>query len=152
MCSSDLPAVVMTIVGAALLFGDGIIKPAISVLGGAEGFHSISPVFDPYVPWMAVVILAGLFWLQNRGTKEIGGIFGPVMLLWFAALGLFGTWQLYQNPGVLAALNPVHALWLLEHPPRAVATLLGSIVLAITGAEALYADMGHFGRRYIALA
>ena len=146
------PAVVMTIIGAALLFGDGIITPAISVLGAAEGFHSISPVFDPYVPWMAVVILAGLFWMQSRGTKQLGGVFGPVMLLWFAALGLLGAWQLYLNPGVLAALNPVHALWLLEHPPRAVLTLLGSIVLAITGAEALFADMGHFGRRYIAIA
>jgi KUP system potassium uptake protein len=146
------PAVVMTIMGAALLFGDGIITPAISVLGAAEGFHSISPVFDPYVPWMAVIILAGLFWVQCRGTQQIGRVFGPVMLTWFAALALLGAWHLWLNPGVLAALNPIHALWLLEHPPRAVATLLGSIVLAITGAEALYADMGHFGRRYIAMA
>jgi len=146
------PATLMTIVGASLLFGEGVITPAISVLGAAEGFHTLSPVFDPYVTWIAAVILAGLFWIQHRGTEQIGRMFGPVMLLWFAVLGGLGIWHLAQNPGVLRALNPVHALWLLEHPPREVALLLGSIVLAITGVEALYADMGHFGRRTIGLA
>ncbi len=146
------PAVIMILIGAALLYGDGIITPAISVLGAAEGFNAISPIFTPYVAWIACAILAGLFWFQHRGTKQIGRIFGPVMLLWFAALALLGGWHLLRNPTVLRALNPVYGLALLHHPPVVVATLLGSIVLAITGAEALYADMGHFGRRFIAMA
>jgi KUP system potassium uptake protein len=146
------PAVIMILIGAALLYGDGVITPAISVLGAAEGFNLISPVFTPYVPGMACAILAGLFWFQHKGTKSIGGVFGPVMLAWFASIGALGAWYLVKFPGVLRALNPAYALSLLHNPPAKVATLLGSIVLAITGAEALYADMGHFGRRYIALA
>jgi KUP system potassium uptake protein len=146
------PVVIMILIGAALLYGDGIITPAISVLGAAEGFSAISPVFTPYVPAMACVILAALFWFQHKGTKSIGGIFGPVMLAWFASLGLLGVWHLLKNLSVLRALNPAYGLALLRHPPGVVATLLGSVVLAITGAEALYADMGHFGKRYIALA
>jgi KUP system potassium uptake protein len=146
------PIVVMILIGAALLYGDGIITPAISVLGAAEGFNAINPSFAPYVPFLACVILAALFWFQHKGTRSIGNIFGPVMLVWFIALGLLGVWHLARNPEVLVALNPLYGLAMLRHPPRQVATLLGSIVLAITGAEALYADMGHFGRRYIALA
>jgi KUP system potassium uptake protein len=146
------PIVVMILIGAALLYGDGIITPAISVLGAAEGFNAISPVFTPYVPMMACAILAGLFWFQHKGTKSIGRVFGPVMLVWFAALGVLGGWHLWKNPGVLRALNPLYGLALLHHPPAQVVTLLGSVVLAITGAEALYADMGHFGRRFIAIA
>jgi len=146
------PAVVMILIGAALLYGDGIITPAISVLGAAEGFSAISPSFTPFVPTMACVILAGLFWFQHKGTKSIGGVFGPVMLVWFLAIGLLGFWQLLEYPGVLRALNPLYGLALLRHPPGVVATLLGSVVLAITGAEALYADMGHFGKRYIAIS
>jgi KUP system potassium uptake protein len=145
-------AVVMILVGAALLYGDGIITPAISVLGAAEGFNTISPVFTPYITSIACVILAGLFWFQHRGTKEIGGIFGPVMLVWFATLAALGLWYVMKFPSVLRALNPSYGVALLHHPPIVVATLLGSIVLAITGAEALYADMGHFGRRFIAIA
>ena len=146
------PVVVMILIGAALLYGDGIITPAISVLGAAEGFNAISPDFTPFVPAMACVILAGLFWFQHKGTKSIGGVFGPVMLVWFAALGLLGVWHLAKTPAVLRALNPAYGLALLHHPPAQVVTLLGSVVLAITGAEALYADMGHFGKRFIALA
>jgi len=146
------PIVVMILIGAALLYGDGIITPAISVLGAAEGFNAISPVFTPYVPAMACVILAGLFWFQHKGTKSIGGVFGPVMLVWFLVLGLLGAWQIFRYPGVLRALNPAYGLALLRHPPAIVAALLGAVVLAITGAEALYADMGHFGKRYIAAA
>ncbi len=101
---------------------------------------------------MACAILAVLFWFQHKGTKSIGGVFGPVMLAWFAALGLLGALHLWRTPDVLRALNPAYGLALLHHPPAQVATLLGSIVLAITGAEALYADMGHFGRRSIAIA
>jgi KUP system potassium uptake protein len=146
------PAVVMILIGAALLYGDGIITPAISVLGAAEGFNLISPVFTPYVPGMACAILAALFWFQHKGTKRIGGVFGPVMLAWFASIGALGAWYLCKFPAVLLALNPAYGIALLHNPPARVATLLGSVVLAITGAEALYADMGHFGRRYIALA
>ncbi len=146
------PAVIMILIGAALLYGDGIITPAISVLGAAEGFNAISPAFTPYIVPMACVILALLFWFQHKGTKSIGRVFGPLMLIWFTTLAALGSWHLYQYPAVLKALNPVYAFALLHHPPTQVATLLGSIVLAITGAEALYADMGHFGRRFIAFA
>jgi KUP system potassium uptake protein len=146
------PAVIMILIGAALLYGDGIITPAISVLGAAEGFNAISPRFTPYVVPIACVILAFLFWFQHKGTKNIGRVFGPVMLVWFLSLAALGTWYLSQCPAVFRALNPAYALVLLRHPPMQVASLLGSIVLAITGAEALYADMGHFGRRYITLA
>ncbi len=146
------PAITMILIGAALLYGDGIITPAISVLGAAEGFNAISPAFTPYVVPLACAILALLFWFQHKGTRNIGRIFGPVMLLWFASLAILGAWYVLQYPDVIRALNPFYALSLLRHPPAQVATLLGSIVLAITGAEALYADMGHFGRRYIALA
>jgi KUP system potassium uptake protein len=146
------PVVVMILVGAALLYGDGIITPAISVLGAAEGFEAVSPAFTPFIPALACAILAGLFWIQHKGTKSIGGVFGPVMLVWFATLGVLGAWRIAQFPGVVRALDPRLAVALLRHPPAQVATLLGSIVLAVTGAEALYADMGHFGRRYIAIA
>ena len=145
-------AVVIILIGAALLFGDGIITPAISVLGAAEGFNAISPRFSPYVPWLACAILAALFWFQRRGTMRIGAVFGPVMLVWFATLGALGAWYVWRTPSVLRALNPAYGLALLHNPPVEVAELLGSIVLAITGAEALYADMGHFGRRAISIA
>src|SRR5258708_1365257 len=146
------PAVIMILIGAALLYGDGIITPAISVLGAAEGFNAISPAFTPYVVLIACVILGLLFWFQHKGTRNIGRVFGPVMLLWFVSLAVLGAWYLAQCPAVLRALNPAYAFALLRHPPAQAISLLGSIVLAITGAEALYADMGHFGRKYIALA
>ncbi|HVW22651.1 MAG TPA: KUP/HAK/KT family potassium transporter [Opitutaceae bacterium] len=146
------PVVVMILVGAALLYGDGIITPAISVLGAAEGFNAVSPAFTPYVTLIACAILAALFWFQHKGTKSIGAVFGPVMLTWFLALALLGGWHLAKSPGVLRAINPAYAYALLRHSPGEVITLLGSVVLAITGAEALYADMGHFGRRNIAVA
>ncbi len=145
-------AVIMILIGAALLFGDGIITPAISVLGAAEGFNAISPDFEHYVPVMACVILALLFYFQKAGTKRIGGVFGPIMLVWFAALGVMGLWQVAQYPAILRAVNPVYAFHLLCNPPSMVTALLGSVVLGITGAEALYADMGHFGRKAIAVA
>src|SRR5665213_3279070 len=145
-------AVVIILIGAALLFGDGIITPAISVLGAAEGLNAISPGFAVYVPYIACAILAALFWFQKRGTMSIGAVFGPIMLVWFATLGVLGAWYIARAPSVLRALNPEYGLALLHNPPVEVAELLGSIVLAITGAEALYADMGHFGRRAITIA
>ncbi len=144
--------VVLILVGAALLYGDGVITPAISVLGAAEGLSAINPALERFVPAIAAVILALLFWFQHKGTHRIGSVFGPVMLLWFATLAALGLWHLAQNPSVLRALNPVYGLALLQHRPVEIAALLGAIVLTITGAEALYADMGHFGRKYITWA
>jgi KUP system potassium uptake protein len=152
------PIVILILIGAALLYGDGIITPAISVLGAAEGLIAINPKFGPYVVPAACVILAGLFWFQYKGTMRIGRVFGPVMVLWFGVLGGLGAWHIAQHPGVMRALNPMHGLVLLHQvslldlPFRAVGGLLGAVVLVFTGTEALYADMGHFGRRYIALA
>lgn len=144
--------VVVILLGAALLFGDGIITPAISVLGAAEGLNAISPSFATFVPAIACVILATLFWFQHKGTMSIGAVFGPVMFVWFVALGLLGAYYVILAPAVLRAINPAYGLALLRHSPAEVTALLGSVVLAITGAEALYADMGHFGRRSIAIA
>ena len=138
--------------GAALLYGDGIITPAISVLGAAEGFKSFNPALERYVVPIAVAILAGLFLVQRKGTRAIGVVFGPVILVWFAVLGLLGAWDLFDSPQVFSAINPLHGFRLLWHHPAQAAGVLGSIVLTITGAEALYADMGHFGRASIARA
>jgi KUP system potassium uptake protein len=146
------PAVIMIVTGAALLYGDGIITPAISVLGAAEGLNAINPAFGHAVPWIACLILALLFLVQHKGTKRIGGVFGPVMLIWFLALAGIGAWHVVQQPAVFRALNPLYGYRLLVDYPADAAGLLGAIVLSITGAEALYADMGHFGRRYIAFA
>ena len=145
-------SVVLILVGAALLYGDGVITPAISVLGAAEGLTAINASFEPLVPGIAAGILGGLFWFQHKGTRQIGNVFGPVMLVWFAALGLLGLWHIVRVPAVLQAINPIYGLQLLQHRPAEIAVLLGSVVLTITGAEALYADMGHFGRKYIAWA
>ena len=147
------PAVVMILIGAALLYGDGIITPAITVLGAAEGFTAISPRFTTtIIIWIACAILAGLFWFQHKGTKSIGGVFGPVMVVWFATISALGLWHIIHYPEVLRAMNPAYGLTLLRHRPIEISSLLGAVVLAITGAEALYADMGHFGRKYIAMA
>ena len=146
------PVVIMILIGAALLYGDGIITPAISVLGAAEGFTAIDPGLQRAVPWIAAGILAVLFMFQHKGTMKIGRVFGPVMLLWFATLAALGVWEIVKFPVVLRALNPAYGLALLPHPPLEVAELLGAVVLVFTGTEALYADMGHFGRRSIALA
>ena len=142
----------LILVGAALLYGDGVITPAISVLGAAEGLVAVDARFEPAVPLIAAAILAGLFWFQKYGTDRIGRIFGPMMLIWFATLGALGLWHVARNPQVLSAFNPTHGLLLLRHAPSEVGALLGAVVLSITGAEALYADMGHFGRRAIAWA
>jgi len=147
------PLTIIIMFGAALLYGDGVITPAISVLSAAEGFKSFDPGFDQrYIILIACLILAGLFWFQHKGTKAIGGIFGPIMFTWFATIGMLGLWQVLLNPGVLAALNPIHGYRLLVNHPGHAFGLLGGVILAITGAEALYADLGHFGRKYITRA
>ncbi len=139
--------------GAALLYGEGMITPAISVLSAVEGFRTVAPGVADLIPLVACAILAGLFWVQHKGTRAIGNFFGPVILVWFVVIGLLGAWRVFENLEVVHALNPVHAWRLLaQQPLHGIALLLGSVVLAITGVEALYADMGHFGRRAIARA
>jgi KUP system potassium uptake protein len=142
----------LVLFGAALLYGDGVITPAISVLGAVEGLKAIEPAYEHYIPLISCVILAGLFYFQYKGTQKIGHVFGPAMLIWFITIGAVGLWHIVDNPGILSAVNPLHGINLLATHPANAAIILGAVVLAVTGAEALYADMGHFGRKYIALA
>jgi len=145
-------ATVVGIFGAALLYGDGMITPAISVLSAVEGLEVASPALSPYVIPITLAILVGLFLLQARGTGGVGKLFGPVMLLWFATLAVLGVMQLVQNPAVLAALLPHHAIGFLLHHGLRAFLVLGSVFLVVTGGEALYADLGHFGRAPIRIA
>ncbi len=136
--------------GASLFFGDAMITPAISVLSAIEGLKIAVPPVGSYVVPIAAVVLVGLFAIQSHGSAKVGGLFGPVMLAWFGVLALAGLAQVVQRPGVLAALDPRHALSYITHANAwVVFTVLGSAFLALTGGEALYADMGHFGRRAI---
>jgi KUP system potassium uptake protein len=141
-------AIGLSLFGAALLYGDGMITPAISVLSAVEGLHEVTDTFEDYVVPIACGILLVLFMVQRRGSAHVGRMFGPVMLAWFAAISVLGAVALVQNPSVLAAVNPLHAIRFVAAGGPAFA-VLGSVVLAFTGAEALYADMGHFGRRPI---
>jgi KUP system potassium uptake protein len=134
------------LVGAALFYGDGVITPAISVLSAIEGLKVATPIFDPYVVPISLVLLAGLFLVQRRGTAAVGGLFGPVMLLWFGVLGVLGIGNIIKRPDILMALNPWHGVSLLASDPWMGFVMLGAVFLAVTGAETLYADMGHFGR------
>ena len=140
------------IAGACLFFGDGIITPAISVLSAVEGLKVISPTFGEIVVPVSLAVLIGLFLVQYRGTHAMGRIFGPVMVLWFGLIGLLGLIEILREPGVLEALSPHHAITFCVRYRLAAFIALGSVVLAVTGAEALYADMGHFGKRPIRLA
>ena len=138
--------------GAALFFGDGIITPAISVLSAVEGLKVVAPSLEPYVIPVTIGVLVALFVVQRKGTGSVGAMFGPVMLCWFATLAVLGLLGIYQNPEVLAALNPMHGLrFLIQHGISSF-LVFGGVVLAVTGGEALYADMGHFGRSPIRLA
>ena len=143
---------IVVLIGAAMLCGEAIITPAMTVLGAVEGIKVVWPGVSHLVVPLSCVILAGLFTFQFRGTKFIGGIFGPVMLVWFTVLGALGLWRIIENPIVLTALNPMLGIKLLITHPKEVAILLGAVVLAFTGVEALYADMGHFGRKVIVRA
>ena len=138
--------------GAALIYGDGAITPAISVLSALEGLSILTTSFDPYIVPMTVAILVLLFLVQPRGTERIGKMFGPVMAVWFAAIGVLGIWGILQNPSVLAGLNPAYGIRYLFSGGFTSFLVLGAVFLCVTGAEALYADMGHFGRRPIQLA
>lgn len=138
--------------GAALFYGDGVITPAISVLSAVEGLEIITPAFKPYILPISLVILMGLFMFQHRGTARVGALFGPVMVVWFAVLAALGAMAVIQNPSVLAAIHPWHALQFLQGNAVLGFFALGAVVLCITGAEALYADMGHFGAKPIQYA
>ncbi|CCN23887.1 putative potassium uptake protein [Bordetella bronchiseptica 1289] len=138
--------IVLGIFGAALFYGDSMITPAISVLSALEGISIVSHTLEPWVVPVALVVLVALFAIQSHGTGAVGKLFGPIMALWFATLAVLGGYQIWLTPEVLAALNPVWALRFIAEFPVMSFLLLGAVVLALTGAEALYADMGHFGR------
>ena len=140
------------IVGLALFFGDGMLTPAVTVLSAVEGLKVENPHFATLVVPLSLAILASLFLIQSRGTHKIGRLFGPVMVLWFVALGGFGLASLLRTPGILEAFNPWYAILMFLHAPWVAFVSLGAVVLAVTGCEALYADMGHFGRKPIQYA
>lgn len=144
--------VALGLFGAALLYGDGIITPAMSVLSAVEGLSVATPLFQPYLLPISLIILLGLFVLQRKGTADIGALFGPVMTLWFVTLAVLGVKELLQNLAVLGALSPVHGVRFFLHNGGHGFLVLGSVFLVVTGGEALYADMGHFGRKPIRMA
>jgi KUP system potassium uptake protein len=144
--------ILLGIVSGALFYGDAVITPALSVLSAVEGLKIATPAFDPYVVPITAVILIALFVVQSRGTAKIAAFFGPITLVWFIALAAAGIWHVAQNPTVLSALNPLHGIsFLITHRLVGFMTL-GAVFLVVTGSEALYADLGHFGRRPIQAA
>lgn len=144
--------ILLGIFGAALLYGDGIITPAISVLSAVEGLTVATPFFEPYVIPITSLIIVGLFLVQRHGTARIGQFFGPIMLLWFAVLALLGIVNLVQFPSIVRVVNPIYALNFIKVDGWQGFLILGTVFLVVTGGEALYADLGHFGRRPIRIA
>ncbi|NKF21082.1 potassium transporter Kup [Solimonas marina] len=140
------------VAGATLFYGDGVITPAISVVGAMEGLEVVAPAASPFIVEISLAILIGLFMIQRHGTGKVGRAFGPIILLWFATLAVAGIAHIVQQPQILAALNPLHAWQFLTSRGWHLFVVMGAIVLALTGAEALYADLGHFGRKPIQLA
>ena len=145
-------AIFFGIVAAALFYGDALITPALSVMSAVEGLRVVAPHLHPYVIPLTVVILVGLFVAQSRGTARVAALFGPVTGLWFLVIAVLGVVQIAGNPGVLAALNPAYGLGFLAGHGMVGLVTLGAVFLAVTGGEALYADLGHFGRRPIQVA
>ena len=143
--------VLLGVFGTSLLYGDGIITPAISVLSAVEGLKEVSTSFERWVIPIAIVILIGLFGVQRRGTGAVGKVFGPVMMIWFATIAVLGLWHISDSPGIIKSVNPYYAVQFFGHESMKAFLSLGSIFLVVTGGEALYADMGHFGRRPIVL-
>ncbi len=143
------PLILIGIFGAALLYGDGMITPAISVLSAVEGLQLATPIFTPYVLPVTIGILVALFLIQSHGTGRVGMIFGPVTFAWFVVLAVLGTRQILAHPDVLTAINPAHAVSFFATNGLAGYLILGTVVLVITGGESLYVDLGHFGRRPI---
>ena len=146
------PVMLLGMIGAGLFFGDGVITPAISVLSAIEGLEVATPALKPFVVPITLAVLAGLYLVQHRGTAGIGKWFGPIVLVWFATLAVMGVINIVKNPAILAAFNPIHALYFMTHNGYLAFIALGAVVLALTGAEALYADMGHFGKKSVRLA
>ena len=145
------PVIALGLLGASLVYGDGIITPAISVLSAVEGIEVETTAYQPYTLPIAIAMLLVLFAVQSRGTGRLGEWFGPIMLLWFVTLAALGIKSAARTPEVFAAVSPHHAVqFLIEHPAQGFA-VLGSVFLVLTGAEALYADMGHFGKAPIRL-
>jgi KUP system potassium uptake protein len=144
--------ILLGLFGTALLYGDGIITPAISVLSATEGIEVAAPAFKHFVLPLTLLVLFLLFFCQRYGTGRLGGVFGPIMLGWFVIIGALGAMEIVQGPGILLALNPWHGIMLFVDHGVAAFFVLGGVVLAVTGAEALYADLGHFGRGPIRLA
>ena len=140
------------IFGTSLFYGDGVITPAISVLSAVEGLEVVSPAFKRYVIPITLIVLFGLFLVQKRGTAGIGKFFGPITLAWFVVISVLGVSQIVTHPEILKALNPYYALKFMWDNPGTTFIILGAIVLCVTGAEALYADLGHFGKRPIRIA
>ena len=144
--------IALGIFGTALLYGDGMITPAITVLGAIEGLEVATPLFQPYVVPITVAILIGLFVIQKYGTHRLGGLFGPIMVIWFATLAVLGVVWIVRFPAVLGAFDPRHAVAFFLDNGFIGFTVLGAVFLVVTGGEALYADMGHFGKHPIRVA
>src|SRR5574342_206152 len=144
--------IALGIFGAALIYADGALTPAISVMSAVEGLQVASPALAHWVLPLTLVILLGLFFFQKNGTARIGAVFGPVMLIWFATIAALGLSQIVQQPGVLAAMSPHHAVRFFAEDVGRGFLVLGAVFLVVTGGEALYADLGHFGHRAIQLA
>ena len=140
------------IFGTCLFYGDGVITPAISVLSAVEGLEIISPTFKKAVIPLTLVILFLLFWVQKRGTAGIGKFFGPITLVWFLTIAVLGVSHIVERPEILFAISPHYALGFMWNEPGITFIILGAVVLCVTGGEALYADMGHFGKKPIRLA
>jgi KUP system potassium uptake protein len=143
---AKLPALVLLgVVGASLLYGDGVITPAISVLSAMEGLKLVTPGFEQFIVPATIVVLVGLFFIQRYGTGSIGKLFGPIMVAWFVVIGLLGLANVWMAPGILRAINPAEAARFLIDDPKIAFVVIGAVFLALTGGEALYADMGHVG-------
>ena len=143
---------IVGIFGTCLFYGDGVITPAISVLSAVEGLVVISPKFSKYVIPLTLVILFGLFWVQKQGTAKVGKFFGPIMVVWFLVIALLGVINIANDPTILVAISPHYALGFMWENPKITFIILGAVVLCVTGGEALYADMGHFGKKPIRIA
>ena len=140
------------VLGAAMFYGDGMVTPAISVLSAVEGLEIVTPAFKPFVIPITMLVLFGLFFVQRSGTAKVGAFFGPIMMIWFSVLALLGLHNIVEHPAILKAINPLYGFdFLLENKAMSLVAM-GNVVLAVTGAEALYADMGHFGRKPISRA
>jgi KUP system potassium uptake protein len=148
----SIPVLLLGVIAAGLFYGDAMLTPALSVLSAVEGLKVAAPALEAYVVPLAALILVGLFAVQSKGTSTVAAFFGPITLVWFITLAIAGLWHISQNFTVLQAFNPVHGLWFLASHGLIGFLTLGAVFLAVTGAEALYADLGHFGRGTIQTA